>query len=54
MLFGRNFGLAPTVRFAAPFRAADLVPSLDAQAILEAITGRAQKLLADVRALPAG
>lgn len=54
MLFGRRFGLAPTVRFAAPFQAADLTPSVDAQAILEAITGRAQKLLADVRALSNG
>ena len=54
MLFGRSFGLAPTVRFAPPFKGADLAPGVDAQAILETITGRAQKLLADVRALPAG
>jgi hypothetical protein len=54
MLFGRRFGLAPTVRFASPFRTADLAPGVDGQAILEAITGRAQQLLADVRALPSG
>jgi hypothetical protein len=53
MLLGRRFELAPTVRFASPFKIADLAPGVDAQAILEAIIGRAQKLLADVGARPA-
>lgn len=48
ILFGRRFGLTPTVRFAEPLSAADLGGGRDAQAALATIKGRAQALLEEV------
>jgi tellurite resistance protein len=50
VLFGRRFGLTPTVRFAAPLTAADLDGGHDAEAARATIIARAADLLADVRA----
>jgi hypothetical protein len=47
MLFGRRFGLVPTVRFAAPLTAGDWLGGRDAGAALAAILARARELLAD-------
>ncbi|MEJ2736938.1 MAG: hypothetical protein P8189_25810 [Anaerolineae bacterium] len=49
MLLRRRFGLAPTVRFAAPLTAGDVEETPDARAALAAIMARARELLDDVR-----
>jgi hypothetical protein len=49
MLLRRRFGLAPTVRFAAPLMAGDVEEVPYARAALAAIVARARELLADVR-----
>jgi hypothetical protein len=49
MLLRRRFGLAPTVRFAAPLTAGDVQEGLDAKTALATIVARAKELLDDVR-----
>jgi hypothetical protein len=50
ILFGRRFGLTPTVRFAEPLTAAELGGGRDAEAARATIISRAEGLLADVPA----
>jgi hypothetical protein len=50
VLFGRRFGLTPTVRFAEPLTAADLGGGRDAEIARATILARAESLLADVPA----
>ena len=54
MLLRRRFGLAPTVRFAAPITAGDMEPRLDARIARAAIVARARELLDDVREVSLG
>lgn len=50
LLFGRRFGLVPSVRFAEPLPAAQLGGGRDPQAVKAILIEQAEKLLAEVQA----